>query len=168
MNESIQNNIELEYRQLDPRVVDLWQVSNLIEFGILMLVLLMGALIGSLIVPNAMLFFIIGWSVLAIFFVWYSFWYPPRAYRAWSYKIDERVLETRSGIIFWVVQLLPLTRLQHVDLERGPIERRYGLTTLVLHTAGTHASTITIPGLAADEAVRLRDHLVEVGGDDAV
>jgi uncharacterized protein len=61
-----------------------------------------------------------------------------------------------------------VTRLQHVDLRRGPVERQFGLATLVLHTAGTHAASITIPGLDADEAVRLRDRLAEIGGNDAV
>jgi membrane protein YdbS with pleckstrin-like domain len=44
----------------------------------------------------------------------------------------------------------------------------YGLASLVLHTAGTHSASIRIPGLDAEYAVRLRDHLVEIGGDDAV
>jgi membrane protein YdbS with pleckstrin-like domain len=44
----------------------------------------------------------------------------------------------------------------------------YGLASLVLHTAGTHSANILIPGLDAGEAVRLRDRLVEIGGDDAV
>jgi membrane protein YdbS with pleckstrin-like domain len=71
-------------------------------------------------------------------------------------------------LLFHVAHLLPLSRLQHVDLHRGPLERAFGLASLILHTAGTHEARITIPGLDADEAVRLRDRLVEVGGDDAV
>jgi hypothetical protein len=100
--------------------------------------------------------------------LWLVVWRPPRLYRSWGYRIDERVLETRSGLMFQVRRLLPLSRLQHVDLQRGPIERSFGLASLVLHTAGTHQASITIPGLDPDAAVRLRDHLLEMGGDDAV
>jgi len=78
------------------------------------------------------------------------------------------VLETRSGRVFQRARLLPLSRLQHVDIESGPLERMFGLAALVLHTAGTHSANIRIPGLEAVEAARLRDHLIEIGGDDAV
>ena len=76
--------------------------------------------------------------------------------------------ETRHGIWWRQLQLLPLARLQHVDLHSGPIERSMGLASLLLHTAGTHEATVMIPGLDANEAVRLRDHLVAIGGDDGV
>jgi membrane protein YdbS with pleckstrin-like domain len=48
------------------------------------------------------------------------------------------------------------------------LERAHGLASLTMHTAGTHDAALVIPGLDADEAVRLRDRLVAVGGDDAV
>jgi membrane protein YdbS with pleckstrin-like domain len=97
-------------------------------------------------------------------------WIPPRAYRASGYRIDEKVLEVRKGIWFQVLTLLPLSRLQHVDLNRGPLERMFGLASLHLHTAGTEHSSVTIEGLTEADAVVLRDRLVEVGagGDDAV
>ncbi len=97
-----------------------------------------------------------------------AIWWPTRKYRGWGYRIDDRVIEIRSGVLWERVRLTPLSRLQHVDLHRGPFERRFGLASLVIHTAGTHAASISIPGLDAEEAVRLRDHLVEIGGDDAV
>lgn len=51
-------------------------------------------------------------------------------------------------------------RVQHLDIERGPIERRYGLATLVVHTAGTRLSAVRQPGFDEDSANRLRDALV--------
>jgi len=59
---------------------------------------------------------------------------------------------------------------QHLDLKRGPLQRRYGLATLVIHTAGTRHSVVSIGGLDADDAERLRDqlaHQVDDDGDDA-
>jgi membrane protein YdbS with pleckstrin-like domain len=99
--------------------------------------------------------------------VWLSVWYPAREWRATGWRLDDKVLVTRRGVWFRVISLLPLNRLQHVDLHRGPLERMYGLASLVLHTAGTHAASLTIPGLDAAEAAHLRDRLVELGGADA-
>jgi uncharacterized protein len=109
-----------------------------------------------------------GWVAVALLCAWWGFRRPLRLYRSWGYRLDDRVLETRYGVLWQQTRLLPLSRLQHVDIKRGPLERRFGLASLILHTAGTHAASTEIPGLAADEAVRLRDHLLAVGGDDAV
>ncbi len=161
-------NSEQEFRPLDPRSVKLWIVTDLIGYGVLLLILLASFLILGFVRPRFLWWLVGGWAIVAAFCLWYSFWRPPRSYRAWGYRIDAKVLETRNGILYQRTRLLPLSRLQHVDLERGPFERMYGLASLVLHTAGTHSASITIPGLDADEAVRLRDHLVAIGGDDAV
>jgi uncharacterized protein len=157
-----------EFQSLDPRVVKLWLVSDLVGYGILLFILLLSLLAWAFWQPMLVRWLFAGWVIIAALCLWYSFWRPPRAYRAWGYRIDDRVLETRSGILFQRARLLPLSRLQHVDIERGPFERMYGLASLVLHTAGTHSANILIPGLDAGEAVRLRDRLVEIGGDDAV
>jgi uncharacterized protein len=157
-----------EFHRLDPRVKKLWLISDLIAYGALLFTLLLGFLVWAFRQPVLLGWLVAGWAIIAAFCLWYSFWRPPRAYRSWGYRIEARVLETRSGILFHRRRLLPLSRLQHVDIERGPFERMYGLASLVLHTAGTHSASILIPGLDAAEAVRLRDRLVEIGGDDAV
>jgi membrane protein YdbS with pleckstrin-like domain len=157
-----------EFRPLDPRVVGLWRASNLLGAAFLLAVLLAGGVAVALAEPAAWPWVLLAWVLFAAWGAWLSFWRPARLYRSWGYRIDEKVLETRSGLLFHVARLLPLSRLQHVDLHRGPLERAYGLASLILHTAGTHEATITIPGLDAEEAARLRDRLIEAGGDDGV
>lgn len=159
---------ETEFRSLDPRVISLWRVAGSITCAAVLLISLIGAIIFWLENPFYAPLIFLAWFWLLALCGWLVYWRPPRLYRAWGYRIDDRVLETRSGIMFQVRRLLPLTRLQHVDLQRGPIERAFGLASLILHTAGTHQASITIPGLDAEEAARLRDHLVTIGGDDAV
>jgi uncharacterized protein len=156
------------FTPLDPRAVQLWRISDLIGFAILLLPALIAALVGARwLLGNTLLGFI-PWGLLILFMGFWILWYPPKAYRAWAYQIDDRVLETRSGVWWRVVRLLPLSRLQHVDLRRGPLERAHGLASLLLHTAGTQEATLVIPGLDDAEAVRLRDRLMAGIGDDAV
>lgn len=77
-----------------------------------------------------------------------------------SWKLDERGLQVRRGL-FWRNELLvPRTRVQHLDLERGPIERRHGLATLVVHTAGTRLYALRQSGFLDADAVALRDALL--------
>jgi membrane protein YdbS with pleckstrin-like domain len=56
----------------------------------------------------------------------------------------------------------------HTDVSRGPLERGIGLATLIIHTAGTEAASVTLGGLPGDAALEIRDHLIEGGRDDAV
>jgi membrane protein YdbS with pleckstrin-like domain len=157
-----------QFRSLDLRVIGLWRALHVINLGVLLVAALFAVAVIGFENPEIGIWLMIGWFLLAGLSVWLTIWRPPRLYRSWGYRIDARVLETRSGIVFRVLKLLPLSRLQHVDLQRGPIERMFGLASLVLHTAGTHEASIRIPGLDAGEARLLRDHLVEIGGDDAV
>lgn len=156
-----------ELRPLDPHAIKLWRVAEQIAVAVVMGPSLVAVLVSSYFKPHAAIGMIAGWGCLTSLWLWHSLWYPPRRYESWGYRIDDRVLETRSGRLFQTTRLLPLNRLQHVDLHQGPLERYFGLARLELHTAGTENASITIPGLAREEAVRLRDHLVALGGADA-
>lgn len=156
------------WRALDPRVVPLWRLGYLIGLGVVLLMLLPFVVLMSLRGGTYSYICPLGWLALAACALWFCRWRPKRVYRAWAYRIDGRVLETRSGVLFRLTRLLPLNRLQHVDLQRGPLERMFGLASLVLYTAGTSSASITVPGLDHEEAARLRDHLIAIGGDDAV
>lgn len=151
---------------LDPRAITLWRVAEQIAIAVFMLPALIGVLVNSYFHPRTAVGLLAGWGCLTSLWLWHSLWHPPRRYQSWGYRLDARVLETQSGRMFQVTRLLPLNRLQHVDLQQGPLERMYGLARLELHTAGTENASLTIPGLAHEEAVRLRDHLVALGGTD--
>lgn len=156
------------FQPLDPNVVHLWRVNQFITTAIWLFLALAGGSFLALAYPYLTPWLIAAWLVFACFRFWFWIWYPPRAFQTWGYHLDDKVLEIKSGVYFRTIQLLPLNRLQHVDLHSGPFERYFGLASLVLHTAGTHESTLVIPGLASQEAAKLRDHLVAIGGDDAV
>ena len=76
----------------------------------------------------------------------------------------------RRGLIWRNEILVPRSRVQHLDLERGPIERRYGLATLVVHTAGTRLYALRQSGFVDADAVAMRDALLPEAErhDDAV
>jgi uncharacterized protein len=54
---------------------------------------------------------------------------------------------------------VPTTRVQHMDLKRGPLERAHGLASVILHTAGTRLSAVGVSGMEHRDAERLRDYL---------
>ena len=88
---------------------------------------------------------------------------PHRNYRSWGYRMDEEELRLAHGVITQVETLVPLKRVQHLDISQGPLERAFGVCRLVLHTAGTAHSQVVLPGLsrATAEAMRgeIRTHI---------
>lgn len=89
----------------------------------------------------------------------------PFAYARWRYAFVDDLLCMRYGILFVEERAVPVRRMQHVDLMRGPIERLFGLATLVVHTAGNEGSAFRVPGLLLSDATALRDRIVEARGD---
>lgn len=75
------------------------------------------------------------------------------------WKLDAEGLWLRQGRLWWRETRVPASRVQHVDLKHGPLERRFGLATLVVHTAAVHLSGITVRGLDRADAQALRDAL---------
>ncbi|HLL67776.1 MAG TPA: PH domain-containing protein [Micromonosporaceae bacterium] len=85
-----------------------------------------------------------------------------RAVRAWGYAEREDDLLVRHGVLVRRLSIVPYARMQFVDVTAGPLERTFGLSTVILHTAAA-ASDAAVPGLAAPEAARLRDRLSALG-----
>jgi membrane protein YdbS with pleckstrin-like domain len=85
-----------------------------------------------------------------------------RAVRSWGYaeRVDD-LLVTR-GILNRQLVVVPYGRMQYVDVTAGPLDRRFGLSTVQLHTAAA-ATDARIPGLVPAEAARLRDRLAARG-----
>ena len=84
---------------------------------------------------------------------------PGRRYRAWGYAEGEEELAIGRGMLVRVRTIVPFGRVQHIDVAQGPIERRFGLATLILHTAGTRGAAVPLPGLKQDLAEAMRDRI---------
>ena len=86
-------------------------------------------------------------------------WLGLGQFRHVAWRLDAEGLAIRRGRMYQRETRVPATRVQHLDLKRGPWQRRRGLATLVVHTAGTRHSAVTVPHLDEHDAERLRDVL---------
>ena len=84
---------------------------------------------------------------------------PLRRYHARGYRLDDDRLRGVRGILFRSDTVVPFGRVQHIDVQQGPIERIYKLGTLVLHTAGNHNASVSLPGLAHADALAMRESI---------
>lgn len=84
---------------------------------------------------------------------------PARRYRGWGYREGEDEIEIRRGRLIRVRTIVPFGRVQHIDVAQGPIQRMFGLGTLILHTAGTQGASVPLPGLPVADAEKMRDRI---------
>jgi len=144
--------------RLDPRAITVWRITGTLN----MLPLLVGAGFagwalsrsggGSLFVVLPVL------AVLALAGVVVGV-VPGLRWRRWRYEIRPDEVDLQRGI-FWISRtLVPLARIQHVDTRQGPLQRRFGLSTVVFYTA---AGPNQIPELSTLVAERVRDRIAEL------
>jgi hypothetical protein len=82
---------------------------------------------------------------------------PPRIWRRLGYRLGPTLLQVVRGWWFHTDTIVPFIRVQHIDVTRGPFDKLFGTATLVVHTAGTHNSIVTLPGLAPARAAEIRE-----------
>ncbi|KAF0792417.1 membrane protein [Streptomyces sp. FR-008] len=121
------------------------------------LALVAGVTLGVLAGPSWALFALVPLSVLP--------WGWPllgRNWRSWRYAERADDLLISRGVLWHEQTVVPYGRMQLVEVTSGPLERRFGLAGVQLHTAAA-ATDARIPGLNPAEAERLRDRLTELG-----
>ena len=84
---------------------------------------------------------------------------PDLRWRRWRYEIRDEEVDLQRGIIWVSRTLVPLARIQHVDTQSGPLQRRFGLATVVFYTA---AGANQIPELSALVAAEVRDRIADL------
>ena len=92
-------------------------------------------------------------------------WLGRARWRRTRWRLDAIGLRVRRGVLWHTEVLVPRSRVQHLDVERGPLERQFGLATLVVHTAGSQTQALRQTGLADADAVALRDALIPAARD---
>ncbi|KAA8826567.1 PH domain-containing protein [Bifidobacterium myosotis] len=82
------------------------------------------------------------------------------------FRIGERDLATRKGWLFRNSTTTPYTRVQHVDTKQNPVQRHFGLTTVVVHTAADEHEIAALDTAEAERIVALITERVAVAKDD--
>lgn len=154
-------------RQLDPRVIPVQRIRGAIVFVVLSSASFVAMIVvwiasgtlaaGLMLVPL--------WAAAIALLAWQLYRWPAIAYRHAFYRLDGDGFEILRGVYWRTITNVPRSRVQHTDVSQGPLERRFGLGTLVIYTAGTQHSQVTLEGLDFTVARAIRAHLLPGEGD---
>lgn len=154
---------QVEWQALDRHYVMRLQIKALITGGIALAALLVARLSGlpvPLGAPYALAWIIVG-AIVTFGLLW-PIWSVPGK----RYAVRDKDILYRSGVFWRSITAIPFNRMQHVETSSTPLDRRFGLATLQLFTAGGAGGDLKIHGLPADIAERLRTFVLERIGDD--
>ncbi len=84
---------------------------------------------------------------------------PQLRWVRWRWEVRDEELDLRHGAVTEVRTIVPMARVQHVDVRRSFLQQRSGTADLVVHTA---AGRTTIPMLPEAAAVEVRDRIADL------
>lgn len=90
--------------------------------------------------------------------------WPRLRHRHTSYRADDRGLQIRRGVWWRSHLFVSRSRIQHTDVSQGPLQRRFGIASLTVHTAGTHNAATQLSGLSHQNALAARELLTAENG----
>ena len=140
----------------DPRARTLWAGTGAVGGGVLAAILSALAVVGG--VWPAVVVVLPAGVVGGVLF-------GRATWRRRTWALAPRALELRHGVVVQRATSIPYERIQQIDVERGPIERLFGLSQLVVRTAAA-TTDASLYGLSPSDADGLRQRLLDLAGID--
>ncbi|RJL23026.1 PH domain-containing protein [Bailinhaonella thermotolerans] len=142
---------------VDPRAVRWWTAQALV--WTVPPVLLLAA--GALIFAPARPWLLAALAVVAIPSALYVAFMPRARYRVHRWEVTDDAVYTSAGWIWQRWRVVPMSRVQTVDTVRGPLQRAFGLSGLVVTTASS-AGAVRVQGLDHRLGADLAEQLTEI------
>jgi membrane protein YdbS with pleckstrin-like domain len=140
---------------LPVRVIRYWRLSSLIV-GVPVVI---GLAVVALVVSGLPMALRVALLVVPLLLAVAEFAATPVRYRTWWYAVSEEQIDVERGWLFKTRTVVPMTRVQHVELQRGPIASRFRLAELEIHTA---AGSVKIPALDATDGEQIRQRIADL------
>ncbi|MEN0643503.1 PH domain-containing protein [Alkalicoccobacillus gibsonii] len=145
-------------QRLSKQSITIWRIQRSLEGIILVLLpIIYGVVLQYLDWPVWILTILI--AILVLYCIAFIFIWPPIQWRRFRYQVLDQEIDIVQGVLIVRRTLIPMTRIQHVETEQGPILRRYKMASVEIQTAAT---THRIPVLPIEEADQLRDQIARL------
>lgn len=155
-------------QRISPKATTMWKMSNTIGHGITLLIL---AILLYMEIAFSWRDWI-GWilyivTVLIMISAVYSILIEPSILqRTWRYEVDDEHIQLKHGAFTQTHTLIPITKVEYVTTNQGPLLRKFGLYDIKI---GSVTTSHNIPAIPAEEALALRAkiaHLAKIKEQD--
>lgn len=148
----------IQGKKLDKSIISSWRVGRSIFTLCVIIALFIAAFfpVDTVMGNRVKIGVIVVFSLILLYSILNVTVFPIIQYKRWSYFIDDEKIVINEGLLFISTIVIPIIRVQTIELERGPIDKKFSLATLNISLAsGSHS----IPGILEDEANELVENL---------
>ncbi len=131
-------------------------VEQILTFGLIAVIVAGSLFVSGL--PEGALAFAGGLPLLALAI---ALVHTRALLRRMGYRLAEDGIRFRTGVLWQREIMIPFSRIQHLARRQGPVERLWGLSSLLIYTAGASSADCTIPGLSAVRAETLERTILQ-------
>jgi membrane protein YdbS with pleckstrin-like domain len=157
--ETLPGTDALQWQELDPKYKRLRQVQSTLALLLVAVPLTFITIAAEIPVLPAVIIWLQWLLIMVVLLVWPLIAFPKR-----GYVLRDKDILFRKGVVWRSVTAVPFNRIQHVETSNTPLDRRYGLATLQLFTAGGSSGDLKIDGLEAGVAEQLRIYILRKTG----
>ncbi|MCY6483138.1 PH domain-containing protein [Clostridium aestuarii] len=153
----------MNYNKINKNAVKSWFIGRMIFLSMFSVIYFIG--MYKFLVPKYGDISVIkyGIDILSIVLIGYlaiyTFVFPIVEYKEWRYKICKDKIELINGVIIRQKTIIPISRIQHLDIQQGPIYRKFGMSSIEINTAG---ASHTLPALTNKEAEEISEKLKDM------
>lgn len=149
------------WEELHPAVCKVWRYSAMLT-GLIPSIMITGlvALFTRVSRGPVLIFAVLGFILGLLLFVVVPILLATRQYERWRYKLTPESLVIKKGLLYQSERHIARDRVQHIDINSGPFDRKFGLVQVVVYAAGATGSVGLIPGLSPEKADWMRAQLM--------
>lgn len=141
----------MNYEKLDKKAILSWRIGRIMSFLVLIILAVVLVIVSNKVdfIISYKNYIYIAVGLLLLYKMIGIILYPEIEYRQWHYVISEDKVEIRHGIFFVTTTVIPIVRVQHITISRGPIYRKLGLSSVKIFLA---SGSFEIEGLSENTA----------------
>ena len=147
----------MEYEKLHPNSIKSWVIARVITTLIIGVPLLIWRVMADFkeggVGATIATIFVVGVIILLLL---NTIIYPAIEYKQWRYAITKDKIEFSEGIFYIKTVVIPIIRIQHIQMNQGPINRSFKLADIQIATAG---GMHKIPNIELERAEEISEYL---------
>ncbi|MED4358259.1 PH domain-containing protein [Geobacillus stearothermophilus] len=150
--------MEVQYQQISPKAMKVRNLNELIT-SLISLVVITGLYFSTDYFNwwNWLRYVWIALFIITIIGIpWTYFVSSPIYYKTFRYGLTDDFLYIKSGVWTKVEVVVPMTKIQSIELIQGIIMRKYGVRSIEIKTM---QGGVTIPHIKEEVAIKLRDDI---------
>lgn len=96
-------------------------------------------------------------AIILVFFVIFSI--KQIGFRRRKYLVRNKDISYKNGLFLMKTTTVPFNRIQHIEINQGPLSRFYNLAILSIFTAGNSSHDLKIRGIKISEAEKIKEFI---------